>query len=118
MRKVLYFVILILIVVFAYTYRENIVLLYNQYFVPIENKVTKLEKNQYYRDYNFSYAKNTDSFIPKNKDDLINIYYTIVNSGMNSFTFYCSKEYIDCVKDVNDLANNQNMISNLNNCLI
>ena len=115
MRKVLYFVILILIVVFAYTYRENIVLLYNQYFVPIENKVTKLEKNQYYRDYNFSYAKNTDSFIPKNKDDLINIYYTIVNSGMNSFTFYCSKEYIDCVKDVNDLANNQNMISNLNN---
>ena len=115
MRKVFYFIILIITVIFAYKYRENIVLLYNQYLVPIEDKVTKLEKNNYYRDYNFSYAKNTTSFIPNNKDDLLNIYYTVVNSGMNEFTFYCSKEYTDCVKDVNDLANNQELISNLNN---
>ncbi len=115
MKKVFYFIILVLAVIFAYTYRENIVLLYNQYLVPIEEKVTKLEKNNYYRDYNFSYAKNTDNFIPNNKDDLINIYYTVVNSGMTDFTFYCSKDYTNCVKDVSDFANDQNMISNLNN---
>ncbi len=115
MKKVFYFIILVLAFVFAYTYRENIVLLYNQYLVPIEDKVTKLEKNNYYRDYNFSYVKNIESFIPTNKADLINIYYTVVNSGMKEFTFYCSKEYTNCVDDVNDFANDQNMISNINN---
>ena len=115
MRKVFYFMIVVLTFIFAYTYRENIVLLYNQYFVPIENKVTKLEKNKYFRDYDFDYAKNVDSFIPNKKEDLINIYYTIVNSGMTNFTFYCSKEYTNCINDVNDLANNQDLISNINN---
>ncbi len=115
MRKVFYFIILIAIVYFTYTYRENIILLYNEYFVPIESKVTKLEKNKYYRDYNYTYAKNVDNFIPESKDDLINIYYTIVNSGMDNFTFYCSRKYEDCVNDINDIANNQNLISNINN---
>lgn len=115
MKKVFYFVILVLMAFFAYTYRENIILLYNEYLVPIEDKVTKLEKNKYYREYNYSYAKNVNNFIPEEKDDLINIYYTIVNSGMKEFTFYCSKKYVGCVNDINDIANNQNLISNINN---
>ena len=115
MKKIFYFLILVLAIIFAYSYRANIVLLYNQYFIPIEDKVTKLEKNKYFRDYKFSFAKNTDSFIPNSKEDLINIYYTIVNSGMDNFTFYCAKSYSNCVNDVNDLANKQNIISNINN---
>lgn len=115
MKKVFYFIILMAIVYLAYTYRENIILLYNEYFVPIESKVTKLEKNKYYRNYNYTYAKNVDNFIPESKDDLINIYYTIVNSGMDNFTFYCSRKYDDCINDINDIANNQNLISNINN---
>ena len=115
MKKAFCIIFLLLTGIFAYKYRENIVLVYNQYFVPIEDKVTKLEKNQYYREYKFPFAKNTESFIPTSNDDLLNIYYTIVNSGMTEFTFYCSKEYKECVNDVNDLANNQNLISNINN---
>ena len=71
----------------------------------IKSKVSKLEKNAYFRNYDFPYAKNTNDFIVNNKDELINIYYTIVNSGMNDFTFYCSPEYSSCTKDVYDLAN-------------
>ncbi len=115
MRKVFYLIILILTFYFAYSYREKIVVLYNEYFVPLEKKVTELEKNKYFRDNDFSYVQNTTSFIPSNKQDIINIYYTVVNSGMNSFTFYCPTDYNDCIKDVNDLANNQNAISNINN---
>ena len=115
MKKVFYFIILFLTMYFAYTYRENIMLLYNEYLVPIENKVTKLEKNKYYRDYSYPYAKNVDNFIPENKEDLKNIYYTIINSGMSEFTFYCSKKYESCTDDINDIANDQNLVSNINN---
>ncbi len=100
---------------FAYSYRENIVVIYNEYFVPLEKKVSILEKNKYYRDNNFNYVQNTDNFIPNNKQDILNIYYTVVNSGMKEFTFYCPNDYDNCIKDVNDLANDQNILSNINN---
>ena len=115
MKKIIYFIILILSIYFAYTYRESIVRFYNYYFVPIEDKITKLEKNEYFRDMNFSYVQNTDKFIPENKQDILNIYYTIVNSGMTDFTFYCSPNYKDCFDDINDLSNDQKIISNISN---
>lgn len=115
MRKLLYLIIFTALLYLAYQYRDNIYEIYYDIFVSIEDKVTKLEPNDYYRDYNFSYAKNTNTFIPTNKKDIINIYYTIVNSGMTDFTFYCPKEYTNCISDVNDVANDQNTISNINN---
>lgn len=115
MKRVLMLALFILVIFVAYSYRENIYEIYYSYFVPTEEKVTKLEKNNYYRNYDFSYVQNVEKFVPKNKNDILNIYYTIVNSGMNNFTFYCPNEYINCIDDVNDLANNQNMVSNINN---
>ena len=115
MKKVIVLLLFIIIGYLAYRYRDNIYELYYEYFVPIEEKVTKLEKNKYYRDYDFSYVQNTTDFIPTNKDDIKNIYYTVVNSGMNEFTFYCPKTYENCLNDVNDLAKDQNIISNINN---
>lgn len=115
MKKLISFIILFLFGFFVYNNREKIIKLYNYYFVPIEDKITKLEKNPYYRDYNFKYLQNTTDFIPNNKEDILNIYYTIVNSGMNEFTFYCPRDYDNCINDINDLANNQTLISNINN---
>ncbi len=115
MKKIISLIILILTFYFAYQYRENIINFYNEHFVPIEDKITKLEKNKYYRDINYAYLKNVNNFIPHNSDDILNIYFTIVNSGMNEFTFYCPKDYENCINDVNDIANNQNTISSINN---
>ena len=115
MKKILFLIVFLLTIFGVYRYRENIYELYYSYFVPIEDKITKIEKNNYYRNYDFSYVQNIDNFIPKNKKDILNIYYSVVNSGMNEFTFYCPSEYVDCLEDVNDLANDQNAISNINN---
>ena len=115
MKKLIYLIILFLTIYFAYSYREKIVILYNEYFVPLEKKISKLEKNKYYRDTNFNYVQNTDNFVPNSKQDILNIYYTVVNSGMDNFAFYCPTEYVKCIKDVNDLANDQDSISNINN---
>ena len=115
MKKIMFLIIFILTIFFAYQYRENIYEIYYSHFVPIEDKITKLEKNNYYREYDFSYVQNIQTFNPKNKKDILNMYYTIVNSGMTNFTFYCPDEYITCLNDVNDLANDQNTVSNINN---
>ena len=115
MKKFIYFIMLLLLSYFLYTKRETIIKFYNHYFVPIEEKVTKLEKNNYYRNYDFKYVQNTNNFIPNNRQEILNIYYTVVNSGMNDFTFYCPEEYKSCLDDISDLANNQNIVSNINN---
>lgn len=85
---------------------------YKELVVPT---VTIGEKNEYYRDYDFSYVQNTDNFYPENKQDILNIYYTVINAGKDTFTFYCSKEYESCLDDVNSLANNQEELSDINN---
>ena len=115
MKKLLYFLLLTIMIGLVYYYREDLAKFYDQHFIPIEDKITKLEKNEYYRNYNFTFVKNTDNFVVTEKDELLDIYYTIVNSGMTDFTFYCSPQYENCVKDVYDLANNQELVSTINN---
>ncbi len=115
MKKLLYLTLFMFLIYLAYQYRDNIYEIYYENFVSIEDKTTKLVKNDYYRNYSFSYAKNTEDFVPKNKKDILDIYYTIANSGMTEFTFFCPKDYSDCLNDVDDIANDQNTLSNINN---
>ena len=56
----------------------------------------------------------TEDFNAKDEQHLLNIYYTIVNSGADTFTFACSKEYVECLNDVGELSNNQSVLSNIN----
>ena len=63
MKRIIGIILFIVLVFLVYNYRNDIYEFYYDVFVPIEDKVTKLEKNDYYRDYNFSYAKNIEDFI-------------------------------------------------------
>lgn len=115
MKKFLVFGILLILLGATINYREELLETYYSYFFS-ERRVTKLEnKNEYYRDYDFLYVQNTDNFKPSKKEDLINIFYTIINSGVDSFTFYCPKEYTTCIDDVKALAKDQITLSNINN---
>ena len=78
-------------------------------------EVTLGEKNAYYRNYDFSYVQNTTDFSPDCKQDLLNIYYTIINAGKHEFTFYCNKEYDNCKQDIEEIANNKDTLSLMNN---
>lgn len=71
-------------------------------------------KNSYYLKYNFKSIKSLDEFEINNKDDLINLYYTIINNGNDTFEFYCPKDYKNCVEDVKDIANNPKGLSIIN----
>ncbi len=73
------------------------------------------DKNTYYRDFDFDFVKQTDNFVPSTKEDLISIYYTVINAGKKNFTFHCPKKYKTCTEDVKELANNQVLLSHINN---
>lgn len=114
MKKILYFVVFILLFSLTFYYKEDILIYYNKYLSNAKQVPTSLEKNEYYRNYNFKYVANTDSFIPNTKQDILNIYYTIINSGMENFTFYCPDTYDTCLDDVKDIAYNKTVLSNIN----
>ena len=95
-------------------YRENILTLVDQYFSPYK-EVELGEVNDYYRDYDFLYVQNTSNFIAQTPQDILNVYYTVINAGKDQFTFYCDKEYTDCLDEVQRLANDQNTLSDINN---
>ena len=105
---------LILIGVF-FLRQDDIVTIINTYFYHNMENVTIGERNEYYRDYNFTFVQNVEEVNPNSYQDLINIYYSIINSGQTSFSFYCPHEYKDCLTDVQKLANNRELLSNINN---
>lgn len=83
--------------------------------VSKQETITLDYKNEYYLSYNYKYVKNlSDINSIQNKNDLLNLYYTVINSGNSDFTFYCPSSYKSCVSDVKALANDQKELSNIN----
>lgn len=115
MKKTITFATLLIILGIIFSQKETIIDYYNQYQITNYQKSITLSKNEYYRDYSFDYVQTTDNFIPENKQDLLNIFYTAINSGQNNFTFYCPNKYKDCAKEVQQIANNQTLLSHINN---
>ena len=73
------------------------------------------ETKLYSKEYEFKTVSKTNNFVPMNKDDLKEIYYTVLNNGWDSFTFYCPDEYVRCAEDVKEIANESDFISTINN---
>lgn len=115
MKKVIYLIIFLLLFFAAYYNREEIFVFYNDFFTKNQRMATELENNEYALDYDFKYVHNTNDFSPDNKQDIINIYYTVINSGMSEFTFYCPETFETCADNVRDVANSQLIISTINN---
>ena len=114
MKKIFTFLALVAVLGLTFYFREDISKFYVENFSTSNRDIKLTYKNDYYRDFNYNYVKITDDFNAKSKTQLINIYYTIINSGIDKFTFYCSKSYDNCINDVVELANNQTVLSNIN----
>lgn len=84
------------------------------FFVSNKNEIVLHEPNEYKR--NFSYIKfnYSDDFIPNNKDELLNIYFNVLNNGWEQFMFYCPEQYTTCLDDVRQVSSDNITLSNLN----
>lgn len=63
----------------------------------------------------FEYVAKVNDFTPYSKKDIQNIFYTLVSTGREYFTFYCPSEYENCVTDVTDFSQNQELLTHINN---
>ncbi len=71
--------------------------------------------NEYTKDYDFLYVQNSDDFIPYSYNDLLNIIFSAVNRRWEQFTFYCPKEYDNCLKDITKITNDEYTLTHINN---
>ena len=106
---------LLILLGLTFLFREDILRFYFKAFVYNDSHIVITGKNEYFRGNNFEFVQVTEDFSPKNRQDLLNIYYTGINSGQESFTFWCSREYLDCIAEVALLANDQVALSHINN---
>ncbi len=98
-------------------YSDKIVYFLVANVTSAERKNTTLENNQFAGKENYQFVQLTNDFTPSSLQDLMNIYYTVLNSGMEKFTFYCPKDYKNCINDVDYLSNDQVLLSHINNFL-
>ena len=115
MKKIIKLFLILGIFVLSITFKDEISKFVVNNIFKVERKSDIIENNKYASNNSYSFVKITNNFAPQSKEDILNIYYTIINSGMTDFTFYCSKEYQDCINDVDYISNNQVLLSNINN---
>ena len=103
-----------IIIGFLYINEDKINIIYKDLMYK-DSQFTVINKNEYFRDYDFIFVRNVNSFVATTKNDIRNIYYTGLNTGANSFEFKCSSKYKNCLKDVEKIANDNTLLSEINN---
>ena len=88
--------------------RDLIYELFNnrEYVVPVAN--------EYYLDWDYEYLQNYTDDVA-NKKELINYIYYVINTGVDYADGECKKEYVDCISDLKNISDDENILSIINN---
>ena len=74
-----------------------------------------LPANEFKRNHDYMFVQRNDTYIPNNYQDLLNIFYSVLNNGWEEFTFYCSTEYESCLDDLDKISHDQVLLADINN---
>ena len=116
MKKIgnlIFTLILMGIVLLVYFNIDSISTFFSNYLIRNQKIIIK-ETNEYKRDYNYITFNTNEDYIPYTKEKIKNIYFNIINNGWTTFTFYCPKEYQECLSDVESIGNNEELMSKIN----
>lgn len=112
MKEIFKMSVLFILVIVVFVYKDNISnFIMDEIVYKGSNKV--LTYNEYYLDNDYSYVQNIDTYSVSNYQEMLNMFYSIINSGDDSYTFHC--DYNDCIKDVKNLIDEKSIISDINN---
>lgn len=70
--------------------------------------------NDYYLEGNFKYFQNWTDDV-SNKKELLNYIYHVINTGSEYADGECTKEYTNCISDLNSIAKDEQTLSIINN---
>lgn len=110
----LLFYILIVLAIFNYKAISNFIvsnIIYNKY------ATVNITKGEYSKEVDYSFVQITDDFVAKDYQHVLNIIYTILDSGNDSFSFYCSDKYEECLDVIDELIQDDtnSILSDINN---
>ena len=105
---------LIIVILTAYLYQEDIIFLVNKYITNEGINEMPLSNN-YKKDYPYNFVQNINHLTPKNKEDIKNIYYTAINYGIDKISYICEKDYPNCINDTSIISNDDILLSHINN---
>ena len=114
MKKFIIPLFCLLLIVLTAVYHEKIVA-YTTNFFENKEELNIPVGNEYTKNSHYLYVQRSNDFVPLGYQDLINIYYSIINNHWESFTFYCPTEYETCLDDATKLSKTSLTLSNINN---
>lgn len=94
---------------------------YNKFSSFIANKISDNQKliinpsNEYAKKEGFKYVDITKDYIPYSYNDLLDILFTVINNGWDTFTFYCPSEYTKCMEDIEKISDDGLTLTHINN---
>ena len=102
----------IFIVSIIHFYPEKVSEFIEEHFTNKEFIIAKA--NEYYLENNYSFVKNYTDDV-SNKEQLINYIYYVINTGSEYANGECTKEYTNCINDLKNIADDQEMLTIINN---
>lgn len=84
-------------------------------FFSKNNEVVILPSNEYTKNISYKYVGLSKDYIPYSYQDLLDIYYSVINNGWKTFTFYCPPEYTSCLVDAEKISGDELVLTHLNN---
>ena len=102
MKKIIVLAICVFAVVLVYVYKDPIASFLTDSTNEMNKREIEIPEVNEYKTFEgqYSYVSDTDNFVPENKQDILNIIYTTLNSGWEEFTFYCPEEYKECIDEI------------------
>ena len=70
--------------------------------------------NEYYLENDYSYLNNYTDDV-SNREELLNYIYYVINTGSDYADGSCTKEYTDCITDLQEIADDEDMLTIINN---
>lgn len=84
-------------------------------FLESEKKVYIASSNDFTKNYDFKFVRMSKDYIPYSYQGLLNVIFSTLNNGWETFTFYCPDEYTNCYEDVSKISKDTTLLSNINN---
>lgn len=114
MKKYVTSIIILIALLLVVIYNNQITDFISGYLIN-EKEVYISNSNEYKKNDNFEYVKLSKDYIPYSYNDLINIIYSFLNNGWDTFTFYCPSEYTECFNDIKSISDNKIVLTDINN---